>query len=294
MEAKFVSIFQDFGFVQWWKAIAVVLTGFFTFLAVVQDNRDKKTGKLTKWGIIAIFGIIISSVGGLLAQIIESADQAATDRNRHAEIISILAGERPLKIDKVYGEFRVLCEAAYLNFCNAVHAFRSANPTGINPISLFDTFPGGRNTVIGLSLRFFSNESNAKAQLIDYNDRISLYSAYMQLPLIAGNENKCGMRVAVFTPNDEIRLFIYESCPFVGVNNFGRLQSYLDLDGSEFSTQAGPYTAGLPPLEPKNITLVYSNASSDTISNLSKFELNNQVVYLAKFSTGDMLHRTQH
>ena len=104
----------------------------------------------------------------------------------------------------------------------------------------------------------------------------------MQLPLRAGNDVKCGMRVYVAPPEGEIRLFIYEGCPFVGVNNFGGLQSHLDLNGLEFSTSAES-NAPAPPLEPISISLQYADSEIDKITNLSPFRANNITVYLGKF-----------
>jgi hypothetical protein len=91
------------------------------------------------------------------------------------------------------------------------------------------------------------------------------------------------MRVGVFPPDDEIRLFIYESCPFLGVNNFGGLQSHLDLNGLEFSTQIAPNVPGVPSLEPVWISMVYADAQRDTMTNLSRVQANNGTIYIAKF-----------
>jgi hypothetical protein len=282
-----LSTFQDFGFVEWWKAVAVVLTGAFAFLALTRENKDKRTGKLTVWGRVLIAGIAISSMGGLLAQIVESSEQATAEKRRHREVVTMLTDQarllRPLKIDKVYGEFNVPCEAAYLNFCNAVRAFHNANPFGIAPIALFDTFPGGRTQIINLSLRFFANEDEAKAQLRATDDEKSKYSAYMQLPLISGNEYKCGMRVFVAAPTNDVRLTIIQSCPFMAVNNNGGLQSHLDLNGLEFSTQVGPLIVGVPPLEPVQIKIIYADAEQDTVTNLARVQDNNATIYVTKF-----------
>jgi hypothetical protein len=282
-----LSTFQDFGFVEWWKAIAVVLTGAFAFLALTRENKDKSTGRLTVWGRVSIAGIVISSVGGLLAQIVETSNQATAEKRRHREVVTMLTDQarllRPLKIDKVFGEFNVPCEAAYLNFCNGVRAFHNGNPTGIAPIALFDTLPGGRTGIITLSLRFFANEDEAKAQLSAYDDQKSKYSAYMQLPVIAGNEDKCGMRVFVAAPTNDVRMTINQSCPFLGVNNFGGLQSHLDLNGLEFSTQVGPLVLGVPPLEPIRIIIIYADAERDTVTNLTRAQANNATIYIAKF-----------
>lgn len=40
---------------------------------------------------------------------------------------------------KVFGEFKVGCEDAYLKFCDVVRAFRRDHPGSIMPIGLFDS-----------------------------------------------------------------------------------------------------------------------------------------------------------
>ena len=45
-------LFQNFEFVESWKAIAVVTTGIFAFFALTHENKDKTTGRLTKWGLV--------------------------------------------------------------------------------------------------------------------------------------------------------------------------------------------------------------------------------------------------
>ena len=105
----------------------------------------------------------------------------------------------------------------------------------------------------------------------------------MQLPVIGGDEYKCGMRVFVAAPTNDVRLTIIQSCPFMGVNNNGGLQSYLDLNGLEFSTQVGPLIIGVPPLEPIQIKIVYADAEQDTITNLARVQGNNATIYITKF-----------
>jgi hypothetical protein len=80
-----------------------------------------------------------------------------------------------------------------------------------------------------------------------------------------------------------VRLFIYESCSFLGVNNFGGLQSRLDLNGLEFSTEMAPFVPNVPPLEPIQIGIVYANAEQDTITNLARYQANDRTIYIAKF-----------
>jgi hypothetical protein len=50
------------------------------------------------------------------------------------------------------------------------------------------------------------------------------------------------------------------------VNNFGGLQSHLDLNGLEFSTQVVPTAPGVPLLEPISISMIYADAERDTIN----------------------------
>jgi hypothetical protein len=142
-------LFQDFGFVEWWKAIAVVTTGIFACFALTHENKDKDTGRLTKWGVVATIGIVISSVGGLLAQILDSAHAVTVARERHIEIMRILT---PLRIAEVYTEFKVPCKVdAFARFCQNVRTFHKTHPVAIMPKELFDVFPGGQNTMILLS-----------------------------------------------------------------------------------------------------------------------------------------------
>ncbi|WP_156941232.1 hypothetical protein [Mesorhizobium sp. LSHC422A00] len=119
--------------------------------------------------------------------------KASAARNRNNQIVSLLNDQasllRPLKIDQVYGEFGIPCDGPFAAFCHTVLAFRNANPRGIMPVSLFDSFPGGRGTIILMSLRFFKSEAEATAQLSVYDDQKSEYSAYMQLPLIGGDKD---------------------------------------------------------------------------------------------------------
>ena len=158
------------------------------------QRQQGRSWQLTRWGKFALCGIVVSSAGGLLAQIKEFSDDAATERMRHFEVVSILTEQerllRPLKIEHVFGEFRVPCEGAYADFCQSVRGVH-----GITPISAFDSFPGGRSTIILLAVRFFANVEEARSQLVDYDDKKSKYSGYMRLPLEAGNDEKCGMRV---------------------------------------------------------------------------------------------------
>lgn len=55
------------------KLIGLVLTGAFGILGLLTEFRDDKTKKVTKWGKVALSGIILSTALSLVAQILESA-----------------------------------------------------------------------------------------------------------------------------------------------------------------------------------------------------------------------------
>lgn len=62
-----------------WKAVSVALTGAFAALGLLTEYPDKKTDQVTKWGGVALGGIVVSAVLGVLAQLVESAtDQKKT------------------------------------------------------------------------------------------------------------------------------------------------------------------------------------------------------------------------
>jgi hypothetical protein len=60
-----------------WKAIAIVLTGGFGILGLTKDFKDKQTNKITKWGLISLLGIVVSSIGGVIVQLKESSANAS-------------------------------------------------------------------------------------------------------------------------------------------------------------------------------------------------------------------------
>jgi hypothetical protein len=55
------------------KLLGLVLTGAFGILGLLTDFRDDKTKKITKWGKIALLGIILSTALSIVAQLLESA-----------------------------------------------------------------------------------------------------------------------------------------------------------------------------------------------------------------------------
>jgi hypothetical protein len=63
-------------FVSVWKASSIVLTGAFGILGLLTEFRNKDTNRITRWGWLALGGIVLSTTLGTAAQLKESADDA--------------------------------------------------------------------------------------------------------------------------------------------------------------------------------------------------------------------------
>jgi hypothetical protein len=48
-------------FVSAWKAVSIALTGAFGMVGMLTENKDKETGKLTRWGRVSFGGIVLST-----------------------------------------------------------------------------------------------------------------------------------------------------------------------------------------------------------------------------------------
>jgi hypothetical protein len=54
------------------KAVGIVLAGGFSILGLLTEFKDKRTHRVTKWGRIALYGIVSSTLVSLLSQTLES------------------------------------------------------------------------------------------------------------------------------------------------------------------------------------------------------------------------------
>src|SRR5258708_39813537 len=76
------GLLASLNFVDWWKAISIVLTGFFGVLGLLTNFKDKNTGRITKWGKFSLAGILVSICMGVAAQLKEvTAQQKARDES---------------------------------------------------------------------------------------------------------------------------------------------------------------------------------------------------------------------
>ena len=63
-------------FVSIWKAVSILVTGFFGGLALLTDFKDKTSNRITTWGYVSLIGIVCSTAFGVAAQLKERNDQA--------------------------------------------------------------------------------------------------------------------------------------------------------------------------------------------------------------------------
>jgi len=67
-----------------WKLIAIVVSGLFGMLGIVTEFRNKDTGKPTKWGILALAGVVFASGVAITIQHKE-ADDAEKAKQKTAD-----------------------------------------------------------------------------------------------------------------------------------------------------------------------------------------------------------------
>jgi hypothetical protein len=77
-------------YIAYWKAISIALTGAFGILGLLTEFRSKHTKRITLWGWISLLGIVISTIGGVAAQIKESHDDAKTSADNSTRALNIL------------------------------------------------------------------------------------------------------------------------------------------------------------------------------------------------------------
>jgi len=108
-------------FVSWWKAASILLTGFFGILGLLTEFKEQPTKTITKWGKLALIGIIVSTGFGIYSQLLETAGQnekRAEDTRQALHLLwsnqqTLNAIERSLSLldePSVWAIFRVSCD----------------------------------------------------------------------------------------------------------------------------------------------------------------------------------------
>lgn len=156
------------GFVAYWKAFSIILTGAFGILGLLQDFKDKQTGKVTRWGYISLFGIVLSTILGFAAQMKESRD-AATQSLRLAEHTNETLNQlqrilTPIESFRVVTRFSLDCKnEEILKICSVVQSYKPE----VDGDS-WDAWPGGaKGTVFGLEFEFYKAKFDKTELLVD-------------------------------------------------------------------------------------------------------------------------------
>jgi hypothetical protein len=83
-----IGIFNELDSYAVYKAMAVIMTGFFAVLGFATETKNKANGRLTHWGWISIVGAVVAAGGGVITQIHDSSDDKirrdAQDRSTKA------------------------------------------------------------------------------------------------------------------------------------------------------------------------------------------------------------------
>lgn len=233
-------------FVSAWKASSIVLAGAFGIIGLLTDFRDRETRKITLWGYISLSGILLSSIGGGIVQIVESQSDAAKSlelARQSASMINnlerILSPIKDLSVELVSNDS---CSSKQdRHICDTI---RSLNEivTGKDWNKVFWSLNGSQlefKIYIVNSLEDAINETGWVITLHRGDDRYNLQF----------NE------VAIYEAGDDSLSTNFHTRAIVGMND-GSVHSLRDLDGKFALIKA--YIGDLP------ITVDGISVSNDT------------------------------
>jgi hypothetical protein len=83
----------------WLKILSFCVTSLLALLGLLFDFKDKATGRLTRWGRINLFGLIVSFVVGITSQKIEDDQTTASATRAAGQLRSIIEGNQKLVLD---------------------------------------------------------------------------------------------------------------------------------------------------------------------------------------------------
>jgi hypothetical protein len=187
----FIPNFLSLDFVSWWKAAAILLTGFFGILGLVTEFKDQSTKRITKWGKLALMGILVSTGFGTYSQLLETADQNKKRAEDTRQAFQLLQGnqrtlnaiERSLSLldePTVWAVFSVSCEGDVRQikgepaeehrarsertrrFCKAIEPFNAKSPHDEWPEQVWKLWPHGPQGYFSFSL-LVSRQPQAQA-----------------------------------------------------------------------------------------------------------------------------------
>jgi hypothetical protein len=133
-------------FVSAWKASSIGITGAFGILGLLKEFKTKD-GRITRWGYVSLGGILISSVLGIAAQLIQSSNDAAKalEMATRSDLLlnDIQRQLNPIGTPKFHMTFFVQCSEVR-TFCKELtkQSRESKYPYGEVPAGLWIGWPG--------------------------------------------------------------------------------------------------------------------------------------------------------
>jgi hypothetical protein len=233
-------------FVTFWKASSVLLTGAFGILGLMRDYRSKETGEVTKWGKIALCGILISTIFGVIAQLQESSQDEKAKRATAAQTLALAQKTdnavhdiqrllTPISSPTVTVVWDIKCDSKlFRTFCtgqksNTLLASSAMYTAGFREIP--DDFS------VVLRVAIFSDPKAADA-FVELDDLNGPTTGDLDFRLIGAKQNYTKAAGAtplrVFSHNgDKFGLLLSEGNP-ISLQSSGTITSTRDLLGSTF------------------------------------------------------------
>lgn len=182
----FLQGLKELSFVDIWKAVSIAVTGAFGILGLATEFRNKHTKRITRWGWASLTGIVVSSLLGVSAQLIESSHEAKqTLANATAALA--LAQKADTTLDgiqrllspigshpDIIARFFVDCDGMDAQTCEKLRQATSPLVYLISKHSYWDDWPlGARAATIPLRIGVFGKEADATRYTSDSTDESS-------------------------------------------------------------------------------------------------------------------------
>lgn len=242
-------------FVAAWKASSIILTGAFGILGLLTEFKDKEKKAITKWGYIALAGIVISTAFGTAAQLKESRDNAkaalAVALRSERTLTNIQRSLQPLTGPRVRMKFSIPCnyDESKRKYCEQLYDPRF--PGSFTQISQrVKSPPGLPDEYIVFHAEFFPRGLDPGWKTHDTPEgdwsltgQVSRSGGYSEGFWFDIGKTEIDLRVDFIVPIDEI------------VSN-GRILSVMDLPGSTLVLQAFPNMEGM---KPTSFSITFNN-----------------------------------
>jgi len=263
-----------------WKVTSIGVTGAFGCLALATKYKEQD-GTITRWGKIALGGILLSSSGGIVAQWKESSRNEASAKAAREQTLSLVKQTQrsvegmehllnAIDAPTVFARFTVPC-ASYEEFCKTVRA-QGGDPSSMDSKVVWSQWPRAPGlppehaqlaVFVGLNRAARGSQAHPDWALI-----------YRVRPLVTPSLDSFGASImewgvplnsmiAGVHIQDTVKVAVHIASPARNLN-YGQIQSYIDLKGGTIELRATPYSPGdkpidKPGLEPDLLVLRFSN-----------------------------------